>query len=84
MIKKACDSTQNLDKAFEYRSYTKGELATLYIPHVLQQSAVNQLNKWLKQAPGLIQRLKACGWCESQRRYTPEQVRLIVEVLSEP
>lgn len=84
MIKKEYYSSKDLDKVFEYRSYTKGELATLYIPHVLQQSAVNQFNKWLKHAPGLVDRLKACGWSESQRRYTPEQVRLIVEVLSEP
>lgn len=75
---------ENLEKNFEYRSYTKGELAMLYMPNILQQSAVNQFNKWLHLCPGLIDRLKTCGWYAGQRRYTPEQVRIIVRALSEP
>lgn len=75
---------EDFEKNFEYRSYTKGELATLYMPNILQQSAVNQFNKWLNLCPGLIDHLKACGWYAGQRRYTPEQVRIIVRALSEP
>lgn len=78
-------SSQDSDeKKFEYRSYGKGELAMLYFPHILQQSAVDQLNVWIKTAPGLMDRLIATGMKTTNRRYTPAQVRLIVEVLQEP
>ena len=72
------------EKRFDYHSYTKGELAMLYIPDVLQQSAVNQFNKWLYHYPGLVEKLEKCGWNSLQRRYTPEQVRIIVSAFSEP
>lgn len=72
------------EKCFEYRSYTKGELAMLYMPNITQQSAVNHFNIWLHHYPGLIDHLRACGWKDGQRRYTPEQVRIIVRALSEP
>lgn len=72
------------EKKFQYRSYGKGELATLYFPHIQQQSAVDQLNKWIRTAPGLMERLIATGMKPTDRRYTPAQVRMIVEVLQEP
>ena len=58
------------EKTFQYRSYGKGELASLYLPNITQQSAV--------------ERLLATGMNPRSRRYTPAQVRLIVEVLEEP
>ena len=33
---------QEEEKAFQYRSYGKGELAMLYIPNIQQQSAAKQ------------------------------------------
>lgn len=72
------------EKKFQYRSYGKGELAMLYFPDILQQSAVDQFNEWIKAAPGLSERLMATGMKPRSRRYTPAQVRLIVEVLQEP
>lgn len=72
------------EKNFEYRSYGKGELALLYIPNVLQQSAVDQLNIWIATAPGLMERLTATGMKPTARRYTPAQVRLLVDVFGEP
>lgn len=72
------------DPKFQYRSYGKGELAMLYLPGIQQQSAVDQFNKWIKTAPGLEERLLATGMNPCARRYTPAQVRLIVEVLQEP
>ena len=64
---------QEEEKAFQYRSYGKGELAMLYIPNVQQQSAVDRFNEWIEAAPGLKERLLSTA-----------QVRLIVEVLQEP
>ncbi len=77
-------SEQKKEKTFQYRSYGKGELAMLYLPDIQQQSAVDQFNKWIEAAPGLKERLIATGMNPRSRRYTPAQVRLIIEVLQEP
>ena len=72
------------EKTFQYRSYGKGELASLYLPNITQQSAVERFNEWIDAAPGLKERLLATGMNPQSRRYTPAQVRLIGEVLEEP
>lgn len=77
------DYSEN-EKTFQYRSYGKGELAALYLPDILQQSAVEQFNKWIDAAPGLRERLLSTGMTPRGRRYTPAQVKLIVEALEEP
>ena len=77
-------SEQKEEKTFQYRSYGKGELAMLSLPDIQQQSAVDQFNKWIEAAPGLKERLIATGMNPRSRRYTPAQVRLIIEVLQEP
>lgn len=73
------------DKAtFRYRAYGKGELASLYMPDIMQQSAVTRFNEWIAAFPGLKERLEATGLNHLCRRYTPAQVRMIVEALGEP
>ena len=74
---------QEEEKTFQYRTYGKGELALLYLPNILQQSAVDRFNEWIEAAPGLKERL-ATGMNPRARYYTPAQVRLIIEVLQEP
>lgn len=69
---------------FPIHSYGKGELAMCYIHNVAQQTAVNQFNKWIRTAPGLEQRLLDTGMRTTSRRYTPAQVRLLVNVFGEP
>lgn len=44
---------QEEEKTFQYRTYGKGELALLYLPNILQQSAVDRFNEWIEAAPGL-------------------------------
>lgn len=75
---------QEEEKVFQYRSYGKGELAALYLPYIKQQSAVARFNEWIDAAPELKERLLATGMNPRSRRYTPAQVRLIVEVLEKP
>jgi len=75
---------QEEEKTFQYRTYGKGELALLYLPNILQQSAVDRFNEWIEAAPGLKERLLSTGMNPRSRSYTPAQVRLIVEVLQEP
>ena len=52
---------QEEEKTFQYRTYGKGELALLYLPNILQQSAVDRFNEWIEAAPGLKERLLATG-----------------------
>ena len=35
---------QEEEKTFQYRTYGKGELALLYLPNILQQSAAESVN----------------------------------------
>lgn len=72
------------DEPFCVRSYGKGELALLYSPGIQQQSAVAKLNEWIGFYPGLRERLAAIGLRNNSRRYTPAQVRLIIEAIGEP
>ena len=72
-------------KTFQYRTYGKGELALLYLPNILQQSAVDRFNEWIEAAPGLKRTAPGhISMNPRSRYYTPAQVRLIVEVLQEP
>ena len=60
-----------VEKAFVVRSYGKGELASMYIDGVQQQTAVKQFNEWIRTAPGLEQQLQETGMAPTARRYTP-------------
>ena len=77
-------SAEEEEKTFQYRSYGKGELASLYLPNITQQSAVERFNEWIDAAPGLKERLLGPGPKTPGSVYVPAQVRLIVEVLEEP
>ena len=59
-IKKQEEKTEEEkdEKAFPIHTYGKGELASLYMPDVQQQTAVNRFNEWLRLYPGLEQQLR--------------------------
>lgn len=78
------DVNTSTEERFPIHSYGKGELACLYIRNVQQASAVKEFNIWIRKAPGLEQKLRETGMSRTARRYTPRQVRLIVEALGEP
>ena len=59
---------QEEEKTFQYRTYGKGELALLYLPNILQQSAVDRFNEWIEAAPGLKERLLATGMNPRDRK----------------
>lgn len=75
---------EDKERRFDIRSYGKGELAQCYIHGVQQQTAVKQFNEWIRTFPGLEERLLETGMSRTGRRYTPAQVRLIVDALGEP
>jgi len=69
---------------FPIRSYSKSELASLYLPHITSKSAVCKLNKWIAHYPGLWNALLEIGFAPKSHYYTPAQVKLIVQALGEP
>ena len=72
------------DKPFVFRTYGFGELAQLYLPHVMPKSATNRLRVWIVRNELLLQSLEASGWRRYSKTLTPLQVRLIVGALGEP
>ena len=45
--------TTTEEPAFLIRSYGKGELAALYLPHLHPRSALASFNDWIGRFPGL-------------------------------
>lgn len=78
------ETENNGEEPFRIRSYGKSELASLYMPDIEPGSAVCALNRWIKRVPGLVEALAGTGLGTRDKRYTPEQVRLIVSKIGEP
>lgn len=72
------------EKKFRAKSYGKSELAALYMPDISPKSAAEELRRWIRKFPGLEDALAAAGLGARDKRYTPAQVRLIVEAIGEP
>ncbi|WP_321333928.1 DUF4248 domain-containing protein [uncultured Bacteroides sp.] len=77
-------SAINEERTFRIQSYGKSELAALYMPYVARKSAAETLRKWIAKIPGLTEALEQAGLLPTDRRYTPLQVKLIVDALGEP
>ncbi len=66
------------------KSYSKGELASLYAPNIAPSSACKRLAAWILHHPTLMSDLRQTGYTDKQRTFTPKQVELIFEALGEP
>lgn len=64
---------------FKVRCYGRTELAQLYFPDMLPQSAYRKLLSWLRLNPRLRHLARS-----RQRTFTPAQVARIVRELGEP
>ena len=71
-------------KDFEIRAYGLQELAVRYFPCSAPKSASQQLKRWIKGAPGLMESLGHAGYKNGQRLLTPRQVRIIIDHLDPP
>ena len=47
-------------------------------------AALKKLNQWIRNNTELSARLAATGYIPTQRRFTPQQVRLLFHYLGEP
>lgn len=66
------------------RIYGHQELAQLYFPHVLPDSASTQLTRWIERNEQLKEALAGAGRRKGLRLYTPRQVSILVAHLGEP
>ena len=73
-----------MEENFKIRTYSFGELAILYFPHITSKSASKQLRIWININTRLSRRLLDCGYISKQRIITPAQVKIIIEELGEP
>lgn len=73
-----------IDQPFVCKSYSKSELAQLYLPKNARVTAVRKFNAWLLQSPTLWAELQKQGINLRTRYYTAVQVRTIVEHLGNP
>ena len=63
---------------------TKKELAQAYCPDIDYTAALKKLNQWIRTNAELSARLAATGYIPTQRRFTPQQVKLLYHYLGEP
>lgn len=66
------------------RSYTRTELAMMYMPYLSKSCALKNFNNWLKINKNLWDKLVESGVTERTRRYTPRQVKLIFDAFDMP
>lgn len=69
---------------FSIRPYGVAEFASLYFPHIQQQSAVSQLRRWIVESPELLHDLEVAGWRRYRKILTPRQVHILLDHLGEP
>lgn len=66
------------------RSFTRTELAMMYMPYLSKSSALKNFNAWLKLNQQLQADLLEAGATERTRRYTPKQVKIIFAAFDIP
>ena len=70
---------------FEIRTYGKSELAMLYFPDTeTSKGALNNLNYYIDNKPGLREALRAIGNPPGAHNYMPNEVELLVHSLGQP
>lgn len=72
------------DFDFIVRAYGRTELAQMYSPELLPESAYRRLRRWIAYNPQLRSRFMKDGRMEKRRVFTPAEVRMIVDCLGEP
>ncbi|NDV63691.1 DUF4248 domain-containing protein [Bacteroides sp. 224] len=72
----------NLKKGI--RSFTRTELAAMYLPHLSKSVALKHFNLWLKTNNELQEKLSESGATDRTRRFSPQQVQYIFDTFEEP
>ncbi len=72
------------NSGFVYRSYSKSELARIYVPGRAQLTAMRTFNKWLTRHPPFWKKLEREGITIKTQIFNAAQVRTIVDYFGEP
>lgn len=74
-----------MNQEFQFRSYSKKELALMYFPKSTNpHAAVNQLISWIKGCKPLYDELQSMGYNKMRKYFTPREVRSVIAHLGEP
>ena len=74
----------NEEQDFIIRPYSKKELALMYFPDSMPNTAVRRLMSWIRHCPELWNELRSAGYKQTSHGFTTKQVRLIVYYLGSP
>ncbi len=69
---------------FQIREYGRMELAQVYSPDILPESAWKKLRRWIEANPSLSSDLSSLGYDGSTRSFTPAMVQAIIKWIGEP
>ena len=58
-------------------SQLQKQLAMAYCPAIVYSPVLKKLNQWIRTNTELSARLAATGYIATQRRFTPQQVKLL-------
>ena len=72
------------EERFDYRSYSKTELALLYSPDSTPATALQCLTRWMKQCRPLMAELASMGYNKFRHALFRHEVEAIVRHLGEP
>lgn len=66
------------------RTYSKTQLASLYLPHIKPASARRTFTRWIEKNKDMKQELVDAGYTKTVMLLTPRQVRIIFKYLGAP
>ena len=72
------------EERFDYRSYSKTELALMYSPDSTPATALQCLTRWMKQCRPLMAELASMGYNKFRHTLLRKEVEAIVKYLGEP
>ena len=72
------------EERFDYRSYSKTELALMYSPCSTPATALQCLTRWMKQCRPLMAELTSMGYNKFRHTLLRKEVEAIVKYLGEP
>ena len=71
-------------ESFNLRAYSKKELALMFFPDSMPETAVKHLMALIRRNDMVWDELQAMGYYSKSKTFTPRQVQAIIEWLGEP
>lgn len=65
-------------------NYSHQELAVMFFPDIMPQSASKQLSRWIMRDEELYAELTKAGYNRKQRSYSPLQTAILFDHLGDP